>query len=76
MAGLEDVRLHDLRHTFASIAVMGGMSLPMVGALLGHKHTRTTQRYAHLADDPLKDASQRVASAMLHPSRATRSKRA
>jgi len=63
-AGLTDVRLHDLRHTFASIAVMGGMSLPMVGALLGHKHSRTTQRYAHLADDPLKEASQRVASAM------------
>ena len=43
---------------------MGGMSLPMVGALLGHKHVRTTQRYAHLADDPLKDASERVSNAI------------
>lgn len=43
-------RLHDLRHTFASFAVMGGLSLPEVGKLLGHKTPATTQRYAHLAD--------------------------
>ena len=59
-AGLPELRLHDLRHTFASIAVMGGMSLPMVGALLGHKHARTTQRYAHLAGDPLRNAVEKV----------------
>jgi len=53
-AGLEDVRLHDLRHTFASVAVSGGMSLPMIGALLGHSQPRTTARYAHLAADPRK----------------------
>ena len=61
-AGLEDVRLHDLRHAFASVAVTGGMSLPMIGALLGHRETQTTQRYAHLADDPQKAAAGQIAS--------------
>ncbi|MGJ8562464.1 MAG: tyrosine-type recombinase/integrase [Alphaproteobacteria bacterium] len=59
-AGLSDVRLHDLRHSFASIAVSGGASLPMIGALLGHKNTTTTQKYAHLQDDPIKATNQRV----------------
>lgn len=56
-AGFNDVRIHDLRHTNASIAVGAGMSLPMVGKLLGHTQAQTTQRYAHLADDPVKNAS-------------------
>ncbi|WP_067338480.1 tyrosine-type recombinase/integrase [Stappia indica] len=55
-AGIEDVRLHDLRHTFASVQVQRCASLPMIGALLGHKSTSTTARYAHLADDPLRRA--------------------
>ena len=59
-AGLNDVRLHDLRHSFASIAVSGGASLPIIGALLGHAHSATTQRYAHLSDDPLRAASDAV----------------
>lgn len=59
-AGLEGVRLHDLRHSFASIAVSGGASLPIIGALLGHTNSATTQRYAHLHDDPLKAASEAV----------------
>lgn len=59
-ANITDVRLHDLRHSFASIAVSGGASLPMIGALLGHKSPTTTQKYAHLQDDPLKSANQRV----------------
>jgi integrase len=59
-AGLEDVRLHDLRHSFASIAVSGGASLPIIGALLGHAHSATTQRYAHLSDDPLRAASEAI----------------
>jgi len=59
-AKLEDVRLHDLRHTFASIAVSSGMSLPVIGALLGHSQPRTTARYAHLAADPLKEAAELV----------------
>jgi integrase len=52
-AGLEDVRLHDLRHSFASVAAELGGSLPMIGKLLGHKHPQTTARYAHLAEDPI-----------------------
>lgn len=61
-AGISDVRLHDLRHSFASIAVSGGASLPIVGALLGHGDVATTKRYAHLQDDPLKSTSEYVGS--------------
>lgn len=57
LAGLEGVRIHDLRHTYASHLVSGGHSLPLVGRLLGHTQVATTQRYAHLADDPLRKAS-------------------
>lgn len=53
LAGLDDVRLHDLRHSFASMAAAQRGSLPMIGRLLGHNHTRTTSRYAHLAADPV-----------------------
>jgi len=56
-AGLEDVRLHDLRHSFASFLVNEGVSLYVVQALLGHANARTTQRYAHLANDTLSDAT-------------------
>lgn len=67
-AGLGDVRLHDLRHSFASIAASGGLSLPMIGKLLGHTQTATTERYAHLASDPLRAANeaigQRIATVM------------
>ncbi len=58
--GLADVRIHDLRHTFASGAVTVGESLPMIGKLLGHTQPQTTARYAHLADDPLRFAVQRI----------------
>ena len=54
------VRVHDLRHTYASILASSGMSLPIIGALLGHTQAATTQRYAHLADDPLRAATERV----------------
>lgn len=60
-AGLEDVRIHDLRHTFASSAAAGGLSLPMIGRLLGHTSSVTTERYAHLADDPVRAANEAVA---------------
>ena len=60
MAELDDVRLHDLRHTFASFGAAGGHSLPIIGALLGHKQSVTTQRYAHLANDPLHQAVNRI----------------
>ena len=56
-AGLDDVRIHDLRHSFASMAVAGGLSLPVIGALLGHTQPATTARYAHLAADPLRQAA-------------------
>jgi len=61
-AGLKDVRIHDLRHTFASTAVASGQGLPMIGKLLGHTQVQTTARYAHLAADPVKLAAQSVAS--------------
>jgi integrase len=56
-AKIADVRLHDLRHSYASVAVSSGQSLPIVGALLGHSQAQTTMRYAHLMDDPLRAAS-------------------
>lgn len=59
-AGLADVRIHDLRHTVASLSVAGGASLKIVGALLGHKSPLTTNRYAHLADDPAKALADKV----------------
>lgn len=52
--------MHDLRHSFASIAVSGGASLPTIGALLGHADSATTQRYAHLHDDRSKAAAEAV----------------
>ena len=61
-AGLEDVRLHDLRHSFASGGLLVGEGLPMIGKLLGHTQVQTTARYAHLANDPLKAAANRIAS--------------
>ena len=63
-AELDGVRLHDLRHTFASFGVAGGLSLPLIGALLGHKQAATTQRYAHLADDPVQRAANQAGSAV------------
>ncbi len=53
-------RIHDLRHTYASILASAGQSLPIIGALLGHTQAATTQRYAHLMDDPLRAATERV----------------
>ncbi|MEL6753582.1 MAG: tyrosine-type recombinase/integrase, partial [Pseudomonadota bacterium] len=59
-ADLEDVRLHDLRHSFASFGARAGMSLPVIGALLGHRETATTARYAHLSDDPVRAAAETI----------------
>lgn len=61
-AGLEDFRIHDLRHTYASILASAGLSLPVIGALLGHTQPNTTARYSHLFDDPLREATERVGS--------------
>ena len=59
-AGIEDVRLHDLRHTHASHAVMNGVPVPVVSRLLGHSNVRTTLRYAHLGDREIEAAAERV----------------
>lgn len=73
-AGLNDVRLHDLRHTYASIGVNSGFGLPVLGRLLGHASPMTTHRYAHLADDPARRASEAIGNALiqtLEPTSAT-----
>jgi integrase len=59
-AGIEGLRVHDLRHSYASQLVSGGASLPLIGALLGHSNPLTTARYSHLMRDPLKEATERV----------------
>ncbi|NCC61284.1 MAG: DUF4102 domain-containing protein [Verrucomicrobiae bacterium] len=64
-AGMPDLRLHDLRHNFASTAVVTGHHLKIVGALLGHADTQTTERYAHLANDPLQNASESISQRIL-----------
>ena len=61
LAGLDDVRIHDLRHSFASGGLLVGEGLTMIGRLLGHSEVKTTARYAHLADDPVKAAADRIA---------------
>jgi integrase len=63
-AGLDNVRLHDLRHSFASGVVNAGGSLPVIGAILGHRNVATTARYAHLSDDPVKDAADRASASI------------
>ena len=60
-AGLTGVRLHDLRHTYASFGAGGGLGLPIIGKLLGHSQAATTSRYAHLDNDPLRRASETIA---------------
>lgn len=62
LAGLEGVRLHDLRHSFASVTISGGASLPVLGKLLGHTQAQTTKRYAHLADNPVRQALEKAAA--------------
>jgi integrase len=61
-AELEGLRIHDLRHSFASFGAGSGMGLPIVGKLLGHANATTTSRYAHLDADPLRRASERIGS--------------
>lgn len=65
MADLNDVRIHDLRHTFASIGAGMGMSLHMIGRLLGHTQAATTSRYAHLAQDPVRTAADAIGTELL-----------
>ena len=60
-AELSDVRIHDLRHTFASRALALGEGLPIIGRLLGHRRIETTARYAHLARDSVRESAERIA---------------
>lgn len=64
MAQISDFRIHDLRHSYASIMVSNGISLPVIGKLLGHTQQQTTARYAHLSNAPLKEATNKAASLM------------
>jgi integrase len=64
VAQLPNVRLHDLRHSFASIGAGAGLGLPVIGALLGHAQAATTARYAHLASDPLQQAADLIGKAL------------
>ena len=66
LAGLEGLRIHDLRHSFASIGAGDGLGLPIVGKLLGHTQASTTQRYAHLDVDPLRKASNAIGSVLVN----------
>lgn len=66
-AGIEGLRIHDLRHTYASVLASAGLSLPVIGALLGHTQPATTARYAHLFDDPLRAATERVGAIVMPP---------
>ena len=63
-AALPDVRLHDLRHSFASVAIAEHIPLTAIGRLLGHALPETTARYAHLADDAVQDAATRVSGSI------------
>ncbi len=64
LADLEDVRIHDLRHSFAAIAASNGASLPLIGQLLGHTQPQTTKRYAHLAAKPVRDVNDKVGATL------------
>jgi integrase len=72
LAKIEDLHIHDLRHSFASFLVSEGMSLPLIGRLLGHTQAQTTHRYAHLALDPLRAATERVGN-IVSPKKASQS---
>lgn len=63
--GITDVHIHDLRHNYASTAVAAGHHLKVIGSLLGHADTKTTERYAHLANDPLQTASETISKRLL-----------
>ena len=61
---IKNFRIHDLRHSYASFLVSNGHSLPVIGSLLGHTQLTTTQRYAHLMDAPLREATNQASQIM------------
>jgi integrase len=64
-AGVPDVRIHDLRHTLASWLVAQGFNLPLIGRALNHSQVSTTERYAHIALDPVRVALEQTAALMM-----------
>ena len=64
LADLKDLRIHDCRHSFASRALALGVSLPMIGRLLGHSEAQTTERYAHLAGDWVRESAVRISDSI------------
>jgi integrase len=75
-AKLSGLRIHDLRHSFASFAIADGASLFLIGKLLGHASARTTERYAHLSSDPLQDAVNKIGSRIMSGRQAGRGRNA
>jgi site-specific recombinase XerD len=75
LAGIDNARIHDLRHSYASVAVASGVGLYLTGNILGHARNTTTERYAHLADDPVRQANdvvgRRIEDAMNTPPKRT-----
>jgi len=71
MAGISDVRLHDLRHSFASDALMDGVPLAIIGKILGHRQATTTQRYAHLSDRVVRDAIEQTSARIANSTQST-----
>ena len=61
-AGFPELRMHDLRHSYAAVGAAAGLGLPVIGRILGHTQASTTQRYTHFADDPLRAAADRISS--------------
>jgi integrase len=70
-AGIADVRLHDLRHSFASVGAGMGEGLPIIGRLLGHHSAATTARYAHLSSDPIRAANEKIGARIIAAMTAT-----
>ena len=73
-AGIDDVRMHDLRHTYASVAVMSGIDPFLLKEIMGHKNLQTTLRYSHFADEAVQQAAGSVASRLAGAMRSRRSK--
>jgi integrase len=69
-AGLKGALVYTLRHSYASIGAGGGLSLQIIGKLLGHTVARTTERYAHLSDDPLRDAAAKIGGVIANAGKA------
>jgi integrase len=74
-ASIAGLRIHDLRHSYASALAGGGVSLPIIGALLGHTQAQTTHRYAHLLDDPLRQATNHVGSLIANAGRGSKARK-